>query len=69
MQWESNHGHAHAALRYGLMSRPGPSAPIIDLTLDDERAEALRQSYLRERNEEEEMEDVEFEFFSAWDPW
>ena len=58
-QWESDHGHAHAALRYGLMSRPGPSGPIEDLTRDDERSEALRQMYLREREEDEERE---FEF-------
>src|SRR5262249_37132708 len=24
-RWESEHGHAHAALRYGAMSRPSPS--------------------------------------------
>jgi PBSX family phage terminase large subunit len=24
-KWESSHGHAHAALRYGAMSRPSPS--------------------------------------------
>jgi hypothetical protein len=65
--WESDHGHAHAALRYGLMSRPGPSPGLPDKPLDDERAEALRQSFLRERAEEEEIDDVEFEYFTAWD--
>lgn len=24
-RWEHEHGHAHAALRYGAMSRPSPS--------------------------------------------
>jgi hypothetical protein len=69
MQWESDHGHAHAALRYGLMSRPAPSLPVLDLRLEDERAEALRQMYLREKREEnpdeEDFED-EFDAFPAW---
>jgi hypothetical protein len=26
-KWESAHGHAHASLRYGAMSRPGVSKP------------------------------------------
>jgi Terminase large subunit, T4likevirus-type, N-terminal len=65
MQWESDHGHAHAAFRYGLMSRPGPSPAEIDLTLDDERAEALRQSFVRERQQAEEVED-EFESWPVW---
>ena len=26
--WETAHGHAHAALRYGMMSRPDPSDPV-----------------------------------------
>lgn len=66
--WESDHGHAHAALRYGLMSRPGPSAPIVDLTLDDDRAEALRQSFVKEREQEEERDgEFEFDHFPAWD--
>jgi len=25
--WETRHGHAHAAARYGAMSRPRPAAP------------------------------------------
>ena len=64
-QWESEHGHAHAALRYGLMSRPGPTPVEIDLVLDDERAEALRQSFLREKREEEER-DEEFDYWPVW---
>lgn len=41
-KWESAHGHAHAALRYGLMTRPSPSKEP-DRPLDDPRAEMLRQ--------------------------
>ena len=66
-QWESDHGHAHAALRYGLMSRPGPSVPEVDPRLDDERAEALRQSFVRERAQEDESEE-EYEF-ESWPVW
>lgn len=64
-QWESDHGHAHAALRYGLMSRPSPSGDLPPPPLDDERAEALRQSFLRERVQEEERED-EFNYWPVW---
>lgn len=38
--WESAHGHAHAALRYGLMSRPSPSSKP-EVIPDDPRAELL----------------------------
>jgi len=48
-KWESEHGHAHASVRYGAMSRPGPSPapppeldPRIELML---RSEARRDSY------------------------
>jgi Terminase large subunit, T4likevirus-type, N-terminal len=54
--WESEHGHSVASLRYGMMSRPSPTGPLPERGLDDERAEALRQSYLRERREEEERD-------------
>ena len=40
-KWEREHGHAHAALRYGAMSRPAPSAePVQD---DDYRSYRMRQ--------------------------
>jgi hypothetical protein len=40
-KWEHEHGHAHAALRYGAMSRPAPSAePVQD---DDYRSYRMRQ--------------------------
>jgi len=40
-KWEGEHGHAHAALRYGAMSRPAPSAePVQD---DDYRSYRMRQ--------------------------
>jgi len=38
--WESEHGHAHAMLRYGMMSRPGPSTQPEKIP-EDPRAEAL----------------------------
>ena len=38
--WESAHGHAHAALRYGTMSRPDPSEPE-EYPPDDLRSLAL----------------------------
>jgi hypothetical protein len=38
--WESAHGHAHAALRYGTMSRPDPSEPV-EYPSDDLRSIAL----------------------------
>lgn len=42
MEWESSHGHAHAAVRYGLMSRPLPSVePKAEPT--DPREAATRQ--------------------------
>jgi hypothetical protein len=40
-KWEHEHGHAHAALRYGAMSRPAPSAePVQD---QDYRSYRMRQ--------------------------
>jgi hypothetical protein len=49
-KWATSHGHAIDAARYGAMSRPSPSEdePEPDPTLEDPRAEALRQSFLRE---------------------
>jgi hypothetical protein len=40
--WEGAYGHAHAALRYGVMSRPDPSVRHVQ-PLDDPRAELMRQ--------------------------
>lgn len=50
--WEQSHGHAHAMLRYGLMSRPQPSERPAQGALEDPRAEALRQSFEAERKQE-----------------
>lgn len=63
-QWEQAHGHAHAALRYGLMSRPGASAGLPLEPFDDERQEALRQWYLKEAEqaEQEQLERLEEAF-------
>jgi hypothetical protein len=67
--WESRSGHSIAALRYGCMSRPGatdddPEAEV----LDDPRAEALRQTYVRERelSEETEFEQYEDSLYGGW---
>jgi hypothetical protein len=60
--WATSHGHAVDAARYGAMSRPSPpDEPEREQTLEDPRAEALRQSYLRER-ELDELRD-----FEAWE--
>lgn len=48
-KWEGEHGHAHAAARYALMSRPSPSAPV-PYVPDDPRA-ALLQRVERQRDE------------------
>jgi phage terminase large subunit len=49
-RWATSHGHAIDAARYGAMSRPSPSddEQERDPTLEDPRAEALRQSHLHE---------------------
>jgi hypothetical protein len=44
-KWESSHGHAHAAFRYGLMSRPSPS------TAPKQRPEDPRAAWLQEVEE------------------
>ncbi len=41
--WESAHGHAHAMLRYGMMSMPRASARA-DEPLEDPRAELMRRN-------------------------
>lgn len=47
-KWEGPHGHAHASLRYGVMSRPSPStAPRVEDP--DPRREALRRLEEQER--------------------
>lgn len=40
--WERESGHAHASLRYGMLSRPSPSLEVRQ-PLDDPRAERWRQ--------------------------
>jgi PBSX family phage terminase large subunit len=61
-RWATSHGHAIDSARYGAMSRPSPSdEPEREQTLEDPRAEALRQSYLHER-ELDEVRD-----FDAWE--
>ena len=60
--WESRSGHSIAALRYGCMSRPGATDDDPETeALDDPRAEALRQTYVRERERSEEMEFEQYE--------
>jgi hypothetical protein len=45
--WETRHGHAHAAARYGAMSRPRPAGPADPDEPDDykawKQAELLRK--------------------------
>ena len=47
--WESAHGHAHAALRYGTMSRPDAS-DVVEYPSDDMRSIALME-YEQRMNE------------------
>jgi hypothetical protein len=49
VKWEGPKGHAHASLRYGVLSRPAPSEEP-DQPLDDPRAELLRQ-YMKRRDD------------------
>jgi len=66
-KWASTHGHAIDAARYGAMSRPSPSEePQPQLHLEDERAEALRQWYQREREEQEAREFEDYENSLHW---
>jgi PBSX family phage terminase large subunit len=67
-KWASAHGHAVDAARYGALSRPSPSEEEPPPPLRDERAEALRQSYLAEREQAEQMEfDLEVEsLYGGW---
>lgn len=53
--WESDNGHAHAALRYGVMSRPSPSDRPTRV-YEDERREAVRAAYEQERAQWEQLE-------------
>src|SRR5262249_25253649 len=56
-KWESAQGHAIASARYGAMSwQPPADAMESTRCLDDPRAEALRQSFIRERELDEERE-------------
>lgn len=54
--WESEHGHGHAALRYGLMSRPGASDRPPPAPLPDRRAEELRLMLAADEKQEDEYE-------------
>jgi hypothetical protein len=66
-KWASAHGHAVDAARYGAMSRPSPSEePQPSPHLEDERAEALRQMYQHEREEQEARELEEYENSLYW---
>lgn len=47
--WEREHGHAHAACRYGLMSRPAPSK-LPDPEPTDPRAARIKQRMERLRD-------------------
>ena len=66
-KWASAHGHAVDAARYGALSRPSPSEEPPPPLLD-ERAEALRQTYVRERelSEELELEQCEDSLYGGW---
>jgi hypothetical protein len=66
-KWATNHGHAADAARYGALSRPPPSEEPPP-PLQDERAEALRQTYVRERERSEEMEFEQYEdsLYEGW---
>jgi hypothetical protein len=54
-EWEGRNGHAAAMCRYAVLTRPQPSVEPFSGVLDDPRAEALRQSYLAEQAEAEEL--------------
>jgi hypothetical protein len=60
-------GHAVDAARYGALSRPPPSEEPPP-PLEDERAEALRQTYVRDRERSEEMEFEQYEdsLYEGW---
>jgi hypothetical protein len=49
--WESRHGHAHAAARYGAMSRPRPSGPEPEAIPEDPRARLLYEVEKRRDSE------------------
>jgi hypothetical protein len=44
--WEGDHGHAHAALRYGMLTRPGRSVETERIAVPETPEEA-RASVLR----------------------
>jgi hypothetical protein len=64
--WESRAGHSIASLRYGCMARAGATEEPSQGD-EDERVAALRQSYVREREEAEEFE-LEAELYGGWAP-
>jgi hypothetical protein len=47
--WESPHGHATAALRYGLMSRTAAPKPLERIEWPDTRARALDEFWQKQR--------------------
>ena len=51
-KWESRLGHAHAAMRYGAMTRPAPSeAPAKPFEDDAEREQWMRDQLLKKEEE------------------
>ncbi len=54
-RWEHDHGHAHAMLRYALMSRPGAS-PVPEQIPEDPRARLLYEHEKRLSNEAREYD-------------
>jgi hypothetical protein len=62
-KWESEHGHAHASIRYGAMSRPGPSPKPVEEPSD---WVAFRQAELLAMNSHEKR--VEDPGRYSWNP-
>jgi len=53
-KWESEHGHAHASVRYGAMSRPSPSPVPVELPEDPQAFRQLELARLIKANSYEE---------------
>jgi PBSX family phage terminase large subunit len=58
-KWEGAHGHAHAMLRYGVMSRPAPSALPEPEPTDERAFEARRKWQALLAHDERVREDAE----------
>jgi PBSX family phage terminase large subunit len=56
--WESGRGHAHASLRYGALSRPGPSLPP-EPSLRELLLEPVESGYLQRERFRQHVERVE----------